>query len=162
MRIGHRTISMGELSHWTAVEASINEGNKPPTPAHEGKTVRLGMLMLLLSYEWVQLEARAEKVSVTSAEVEKLLLAEFRSKAKMEATLASRGESLSDARYIAESKALIGALRHKIGVGPEAEIVPALYAHWRRFTECRPGYVVEECSESHVPAPRPIVTGSGG
>jgi hypothetical protein len=149
VRIGRHTISMRELMHWTAVEASINAGDKPPAPKSENMATIRGMLRLLLSYEWIHLEALAQKVSVTPAELDRLLYDEFGSKAKMEPILAARGESVSDARYIAESKVLVGALHHK--EDPEHEIVPKLFAKWRPLTECRPGYVVGECSESARP-----------
>jgi Raf kinase inhibitor-like YbhB/YbcL family protein len=142
-------ISKSGYEHWLAVEQA--DGAKSNT-GHRA-------LSFLITSQWVIGEAAARGISVSDAEVKKRFaqiskqsfpkagsLQKFLAKAKE-----TEGDLLARVKVeLLESRITAQVTKGKSGAQAKsvlASFQKAFQEHWKRFTTCKPSYVMEDCSE---------------
>ncbi|HWY17444.1 MAG TPA: hypothetical protein VNY27_01905 [Solirubrobacteraceae bacterium] len=142
-------IPRASYEHWLAVEKALGSG---ANPSHEA-------LAFLITSEWVLGEAAARKVAVSEAEVKqrfgRIKQQSFAKAGAFAKFLAKSGETEGDllarvrlellqARIVAQVSAGKSGSQGKAAL---AGFERAFQRHWRGYTTCKPGYVMEDCSE---------------
>jgi len=142
-------IAKASYEHWLAVERA---GGATSDAGHRA-------LGFLLTSQWVLGEAAARKLSISDAAVKQRFaqvskqsfpkagaLQKFLAKAdETEADLLARVKvELLQSRIVAQVTAGKPAAQHTALL---ASFEKAFQAHWKRYTTCKPGYVMEDCSE---------------
>lgn len=160
--VSARPISRASYAHWLAVEKALGAG---ANPSHEA-------LAFLITSEWVLGEAAARKISVSEAEVKRRFarieqqsfpkagaFAKFLAKSgETEADLLARVRlELLQARIVAQVSAGKSGSRGKAAL---AGFERTFQRHWRGYTTCKPGYVMEDCSEYRGAPEKLTATGS--
>ena len=146
-------ISKSSYEHWLAVERA---GGTSTNAGHRA-------LSFLITSQWVIGEAAARKLSVSDAEVKQRFaqiskqsfpkagaLGKFLAKAdETEADLLARVKvELLESRITAQvTKGKSGAQAKSV----LASFQKAFQEHWKRYTTCKSGYVMEDCSEYKGP-----------
>ena len=142
-------ISKSSYEHWLAVEQA---GGTTSNASHRA-------LSFLITSQWVIGEAAARKLSVSDAEVKQRLAQiekqSFPKAGSFEKFLSKSDETEADllARVKVELlESRIAAQVTKGKGGARAKSVLASFQmkfqeHWKRFTTCKSGYVMEDCSE---------------
>lgn len=135
--------------HWTAIERAHGAAGNAGQRA----------LGFIITYEWVPGEAAARHISVSEAELKQRLAQldkqTFRKPGSLHRFMASTGESETDLLAILRVGLLKNQIAQKItagDVGPKtqealATFQKAFQAHWKRYTTCGAGYVMEDCSQ---------------
>jgi Raf kinase inhibitor-like YbhB/YbcL family protein len=139
--------------HWLAVEKALGTG---ANSNHEA-------LAFLLTSQWVLDEAAARKLSVSEAEVkrhfEQIRQQSFAKAGSFEKFLASSGETEADLLARVRVELLQSRIVAQVSAGKSpsqsravlASFEKAFQQHWRSYTTCKPGYVMEDCSEYKGP-----------
>ena len=142
-------ISRASYEHWLAVEKALGSG---ANPSHEA-------LAFLITSEWVLGEAAARKISVSEAEVKqrfgRIKQQSFAKAGTFAKFLAKSGETEGDLLARVRLELLQSRIVAQVSAGKRgsqgktalASFERAFQRHWRGYTTCKPGYVMEDCSE---------------
>lgn len=147
--VSHTPISKASFKHWLAVETALGAAS---SPAHQA-------LGFLITSEWVLGEAAARGVSVSEAEVKQrfaqLVHESFPKAGSLEKYLAKSGETEADLLARIKVELLASKIAAKVVAGKSAAQRGALLTafesdfrtHWKSYTSCEPGYVMEDCKQ---------------
>src|ERR1700691_2776120 len=142
-------ISKASYEHWLAVEKALGAGSNPSPEA----------LAFLITSEWVLGEAAARKLSVSEAEIKQRLeqteKQSFPKAGSFDKFLATSGETEADLLARVRVEQLQSRIVAQISAGKSAAQQHAVLAafeqafqrHWKGYTTCKPGYVMEDCAE---------------
>lgn len=142
-------ISKASYEHWLAVEKRLGVGTNS---SHEA-------LAFLITSDWVLGEAAGRKLSVSEAEVkrrfEQIEQQSFPKAGSFQRFLASSGETEADLLARVRVELLRSRIAAQVSAGKSgaqskavlADFEKAFQNHWRGYTTCKPGYVMEDCSE---------------
>jgi SurA N-terminal domain len=155
-------ISRAALAHWTRIKRlELHSGSSPSRTSDRGQPQRAA-LAFLITAEWLQGEAKAQGVEVSSAEVDSTYerLLSSPTGPSFARGLGERGISGADELLLLRLQQLSNKLQAKIaggaaGASPEqaaarerrvAAFAAAYRRRWKQRTSCRAGYIVPECS----------------
>jgi phosphatidylethanolamine-binding protein (PEBP) family uncharacterized protein len=161
-------ISRKSYLHWLGVEEKLGATGDPGHLA----------LGFLLTSEWVRGEAAARHISITEFEVKqylaKLEKRTFPKAGAFRAFLSSSGETEADLLARARVELLKSRTAAQVTSGETAaqsrtaliRFEGEFLRHWRSYTTCKSGYVMEDCSEyrgrgERSPSGSPIPTPGG-
>jgi phosphatidylethanolamine-binding protein (PEBP) family uncharacterized protein len=142
-------IAKSSYQHWLAVETALGAAG---SPSHQA-------LGFLITSEWVLGEAAARHTSVSDAEVKQhyaqLVHKSFPKAGSLKKYLAKSGETEADLLARIKVEQLASRIAAKVTAGKSATQRTALltafeksfHAHWKGFTDCKPGYVMEDCKQ---------------
>ena len=145
--VGSTPIPKTSYEHWLAVEKA-GGGNAD----HRA-------LGFLITSQWVVGEATARKISVSEAEVKKrftqLEKQSFPKAGSLQKFLAKSHETESDLLARIKVELLESHIATQVTAGKSGSRSTAVLAsfeksfqqHWKSYTTCKPGYVMEDCSE---------------
>jgi hypothetical protein len=154
-------ISRAALTHWTRIKRlELDSGSSPSRTSDRGQPQRVA-LAFLITADWLQGEAKAQGVEVSSAEVDSTYqrLRSSPTGPSFARGLAERGISSTDELLLLRLQQLSNKLQAKIaegavGASPEqasarerrVTVFAAAYRRrWKQRTTCRAGYIVPEC-----------------
>jgi phosphatidylethanolamine-binding protein (PEBP) family uncharacterized protein len=147
--VSHTPISKASYQHWLAVETALGAAG---SPAHQA-------LGFLITSEWVLGEATARGVSVSEAEVKQrfaqLVHESFPKAGSLQKYLAKSGQTEADLLARIKVELLASRISAKVSAGKSAAqrsasltaFENAFHAHWKSYTNCQPGYVMEDCKQ---------------
>ena len=147
--VSHTPISKASFKHWLAVETALGAAS---SPAHQA-------LGFLITSEWVLGEAAARGVSVSEAEVKQrfaqLVHESFPKPGALQKYLTKSGETEADLLARIKVELLASKVAAKVAAGKSAAQRSAqlttfendFHAHWKSYTSCEPGYVMEDCKQ---------------
>ncbi len=147
--VSHTPISKASYQHWLAVETALGAAG---SPAHQA-------LGFLITSEWVLGEASARGVSVSEAEVKQrfaqLVHESFPKSGSLQKYLAKSGETEADLLARIKVELLASKIAAKVSAGKSAAQRSAaltafeneFHGHWKNYTSCEPGYVMEDCKQ---------------
>lgn len=147
--VSHTPISKASYQHWLAVETALGAAG---SPAHQA-------LGFLITSEWVVGEATARGVSVSEAEVKQrfaqLVHESFPKAGSMQNYLSKSGQTEADLLARIKVELLSSKIAAKVSAGKSAAqrsaslttFENAFHAHWKNYTSCEPGYVMEDCKQ---------------
>ena len=147
--VSHTPISKASYQHWMGVETALGAAG---SPAHQA-------LGFLITSEWVLGEAAARGVSVSEAEVKQrfaqLVHESFPKAGSLQKYLAKSGETEADLLARIKVELLASKIAAKVSAGKSAAqrsasltaFENAFHAHWKSYTSCEPGYVMEDCKQ---------------
>jgi Raf kinase inhibitor-like YbhB/YbcL family protein len=147
--VSNTPIPKASYEHWVAVERALGGTSNPSHMA----------LGFLITSEWVLGEAAARHISVSEAEVKQQLAQlekqSFPKPGTLQKFLAKLGETEADLLARIRVELLRTRIAAKITAGKGggqgqavlASFETAFQRHWRGYTKCKPGYVMEDCSE---------------
>jgi Raf kinase inhibitor-like YbhB/YbcL family protein len=142
-------ISKSSYEHWLAVEQA---GGTTSNASHRA-------LSFLITSQWVIGEAAARKLSVSDTEVKQHLAQiekqSFPKAGAFQKFLAKADETEADLLARVKVELLESRIAAKVTAGKRgaqaksvlASFQKAFQEHWKRFTTCKSGYVMEDCSE---------------
>jgi phosphatidylethanolamine-binding protein (PEBP) family uncharacterized protein len=142
-------IPKASYTHWFAVEKALGGASNPSHLA----------LGFLITSEWVLGEAAARHISVSEAEVKQQLAQlekqSFPKPGTLQKFLAKSGETEADLLARIRVELLRTRIAAKVTAGKSggqsqavlASFETAFQRHWKGYTKCKPGYVMEDCSE---------------
>jgi phosphatidylethanolamine-binding protein (PEBP) family uncharacterized protein len=154
-------ISKTSYEHWYAVERKLGA---TANPSHQA-------LGFLITSEWVLGEAAARRLSLSEAEVKRrfaqLSRQSFPKDGSLQKYLERSGQSEADLLARIKVELLASRIAAKVTAGkPSGQRSAVLSSfersfqvHWRKLTNCRPGYVMEDCRQ-YKGGPEDL-TGSG-
>jgi len=142
-------IAKASYQHWLAVETALGGAG---SPSHQA-------LGFLITSEWVLGEASARHIGVSEAEVKQrftqLVHESFPKAGSLKKYLAKSGETEADLLARIKVELLASKIAAKVTSGKSAAQRSALlaafeknfHAHWKDYTDCKPGYVMEDCKQ---------------
>jgi phosphatidylethanolamine-binding protein (PEBP) family uncharacterized protein len=142
-------IPKASYQHWLAVETALGAAG---SPSHQA-------LGFLITSEWVLGEAAARHISVSEAEVKQryaqLVHQSFPKSGSLKKYLAKSGETEADLLARIKVELLASKIAAKVTAGKSSAQRTALlssfernfHAHWKDYTDCKPGYVMEDCKQ---------------
>jgi phosphatidylethanolamine-binding protein (PEBP) family uncharacterized protein len=142
-------IAKASYQHWLAVETALGAAG---SPSHQA-------LGFLITSEWVLGEASARHISVSEAEVKQrftqLVHQSFPKAGSLKKYLAKSGETEADLLARIKVELLASKIASKVTSGKSAAQRTTLltafeknfHSHWKGFTDCKPGYVMEDCKQ---------------
>jgi phosphatidylethanolamine-binding protein (PEBP) family uncharacterized protein len=142
-------IAKSSYQHWLSIETALGAAG---SPSHQA-------LGFLITSEWVLGEAAARKIAVSEAEVKQrftqLVHQSFPKAGSLRKYLAKSGETEADLLARIKVELLASRIAAKVTAGKSAAQRSALltafeksfHAHWKSFTTCKPGYVMEDCKQ---------------
>jgi hypothetical protein len=155
-------ISRAALVHWTRIKRLELHADSPPSRTSNPANAQRAALAFLITAEWLQGEAKAQGVEVSSAEVDSTYqrLLSSPTGPSFARGLGERGISGADELLLLRLQQLSNKLQAKIaggaaGASPEqaaarerrvAAFAAAYRRRWKQRTSCRAGYIVPECS----------------
>jgi Raf kinase inhibitor-like YbhB/YbcL family protein len=156
-------VTKASFEHWMSTTAAISHST-----AH-GAALKNQVLGFLITSQWVLAEAAHLGINASEAEVRQRLhqdtAKQFPKAAQLKHYLASVGETEADLLMRVKGELLDAKIAQHVTAGKTASTEPHLLlsdfqksfeARWRAHTSCRPGYVMEDCSEykgtPHPPA----------
>jgi hypothetical protein len=161
-------ITRATFAHWMRIAKA------PSKPGPRYQAAKAEVLGFLISADWLIGESSSLGVKLSDAEVKRELikekLAEFPEPAKFRAFLQSSGETVSDLLlnlkvHLLGQKLERRALKGKTQAARQKAFeafVKAFRKRWTVKTQCRAGYVVEDCPQYRAPklppAPKTIPT----
>jgi phosphatidylethanolamine-binding protein (PEBP) family uncharacterized protein len=143
-------ISKASYKHWLAVEKALGATG---SPSHQA-------LGFLITSQWVLGEAAARHVSVSEAEVKQrytqLVHQSFPKTGTLQKYLAKSQQTEADLLARIKVELLAARIAEKVTAGKSGSQRSALltafeksfHAHWKGYTSCDPGYVMEDCKQS--------------
>lgn len=147
--VAGKPIAKSSYAHWLTVERALGAGGNPSHRA----------LGFLISAAWLAGEAKAQGVAVSEAEV-KQRLAELKRQSFPKAGslakfLATSHETEADLLGRVKIELLESRIAAKVTAGKSAAQRKSILAafqqvferRWKSRTTCKPGYVMEDCSE---------------
>jgi len=147
--VSHTPISKASYQHWLAVETALGASG---SSAHRA-------LGFLITSEWVLGEAAARGISVSEAEVKQrfaqLVHESFPKAGSLQKYLAKSGETEADLLARIKVELLASRIAANVTAGKSASQRGTLltafendfHAHWKSYTSCDPGYVMEDCKQ---------------
>ncbi|MFZ2113159.1 MAG: hypothetical protein WAU77_05440 [Solirubrobacteraceae bacterium] len=147
--VSRTPISKASFKHWLAVETALGAAS---SPAHQA-------LGFLITSEWVLGEAAARGVSVSEAEVKQrfaqLVHESFPKAGSLQKYLGKSGETEADLLARIKVELLASKIAAKVSAGKSAAQRSAsltafendFHTHWKNYTSCEPGYVMEDCKQ---------------
>lgn len=142
-------IPKASYQHWLAVETALGAAG---SPSHQA-------LGFLITSEWVLGEASARHISVSEAEVKQryaqLVHQSFPKAGSLKKYLAKSGETEADLLARIKVELLAAKIAAKVTAGKSAAQHTALlsafeksfHTHWKAYTDCKQGYVMEDCKQ---------------
>lgn len=162
VRVDGSPITKAAFDHWMRIAKA------PSKPGARYEAARTEVLGFLITADWLIGESSNLGIELSDAEVKRQLvkekLAAFPQPAKFEAYLRSSGETVSDLLlnikvHMLEQKLEKRVLRGKTEAAKQkalAAFVKAFRSKWTAKTECRAGYVVEDCRKYKPPKAKPL------
>lgn len=147
--VARTPISKASYRHWLAVETALGAAG---SPAHQA-------LGFLITSQWVIGEAAARGIVASEAEVKQryaqLVHESFPKAGSLQKYLAKSGETEADLLARIKVELLASMIAAKVTAGKSAAQRGALLAafengfhnHWKSYTRCEPGYVMEDCKQ---------------
>ncbi len=142
-------IAKSSYAHWLSVEKALGvTGN----PSHQA-------LGFLITSDWVLAEAAARRIAVSEAEVKQRLAQigrqSFPKAGSLQKFLAKSGETEADLLARVKVELLESRIAAKVTAGKSAaqrktilaNFQQAFQRHWKSYTICQAGYVMEDCVE---------------
>jgi phosphatidylethanolamine-binding protein (PEBP) family uncharacterized protein len=148
-RVSTMEIAKSSYEHWFSVEKALGVTHDP---SHQA-------LGFLITSDWVLAEAAARHLAVSEAEVKQRLAKiehqSFPQAGSLQRFLAKSGETEADllARVkleLLESRIAANVTAGKSGAQRKALLASfqrAFERHWKSYTTCTAGYVMEDCAE---------------
>lgn len=150
-----------------AYELASVAPHKPPIAAlrkacrQRDQQVRQHMLQLLISYLWMDAEARAHGINVTPTQLKQAYQRYNREIFHGEAGAATyrhaSGQTVADEMKLVKFDVQLNALREKLLRELGQQRIGAFYHQYPRqlaaVTSCAPGYVIPECKQYKGPEP---------
>ncbi len=142
-------ISKASYKHWLAVETALGATG---SPSHQA-------LGFLITSQWVLGEAAARHVSVSEAEVKQrytqLVHQSFPKAGTLQKYLAKSQQTEADLLARIKVELLAARIAEKVTAGKSGSQRSALltafeksfHAHWKGYTSCDSGYVMEDCKQ---------------
>ena len=142
-------IAKASYEHWLAVEQA---GGATTNAGHRA-------LSFLITSQWVIGEAAARKLSVSEAEVKQrfaqISKQSFPKAGSLQKFLAKAEETEADLLARVKVELLESRISAQVTAGKSqgqrtallASFQKAFQIRWKRYTTCKPGYVMEDCSE---------------
>ena len=142
-------ISKTSYEHWLTVESKLGGGGNAGHRA----------LGFLLTSEWVLGEAKARGVSVSDAEVKQrftqLAHQSFPKAGSLQKYFSTSGETEADLLARIKVELLAAKIAAQVTAGKSASQHSAIltafetnfHTHWKALTNCKPGYVMEDCKQ---------------
>jgi phosphatidylethanolamine-binding protein (PEBP) family uncharacterized protein len=142
-------ISKASYKHWLAVETALGASG---SPSHQA-------LGFLITSQWVLGEAAARHVNVSEAEVKQrytqLVHQSFPKAGTLQKYLAKSQQTEADLLARIKVELLAARIAEKVTAGKSGSQRSALltafennfHAHWKGYTSCDPGYVMEDCKQ---------------
>jgi Raf kinase inhibitor-like YbhB/YbcL family protein len=142
-------IAKSSYGHWLAVERA---GGTTSNAGHRA-------LSFLITSQWVIGEAAARKLSVSEAEVKQrfaqISKQSFPKAGSLQKFLTKAQETEADLLARVKVELLESRIAAKVTAGKSGAQAKSLLAsfqkafqeHWKKYTTCKPGYVMEDCSE---------------
>jgi hypothetical protein len=130
--------------------------------AERYRSVQMGMLNVLIGFQWELQEGKASGVNPSEAEVReeyaRYSRRHFPNRGEQQRHLADTGESVGDellrmrtdmisGRIFSKEKRRFGGIATKAQLRAYATWAVATEKHWVARTSCRAGYVVEDCKQ---------------
>jgi phosphatidylethanolamine-binding protein (PEBP) family uncharacterized protein/uncharacterized membrane protein YgcG len=155
-------IAKASYQHWLAVETALGAAG---SPSHQA-------LGFLITSEWVLGEAAARHIEVSEAEVKQryaqLVHQSFPKAGSLQQYLAKSGETEADLLARIKVELLAAKIAAKVMAGKSSAQRSTLlsafesnfHAHWKGYTDCKPGYVMEDCKQYKGKPENLAVTGS--
>jgi hypothetical protein len=146
--VGGTPIAKASYEHWLAVEHALGGASNPNHQA----------LAFLITSDWVIGEAAARKISVSEgdvkqrfAQIKKQSFAKPGAFAKFQA---KSGETEGDLLARVKVELLESRIAAQVAAGQSgaqrkaliASFEKAFHSHWKRYTTCDAGYLMEDCS----------------
>jgi hypothetical protein len=148
-------ISRVALAHWTQIKRLELKSFRRPSSTPSSAELQHRALVFLITADWLQGEARARGVEVSSSEVDTTYheLLSGPAGPSFARGLRSRGISPADELLLLRLQQLSNKLEAKIAAGHDgavaaqqaAAFAAAYRQRWKLRTSCRPGYIVAEC-----------------
>ena len=147
--VAGKPIAKSSYEHWLTVEQALEAGGNPSHRA----------LGFLISAAWLAGEAKAQGVSVSEAEARqrlaKLKQQSFPKAGSLAKFLARSHETEADLLGRVKIELLESRIAAKVAAGKSAAQRKSVLAafqqaferRWKSRTTCKPGYVMEDCSE---------------
>jgi phosphatidylethanolamine-binding protein (PEBP) family uncharacterized protein len=144
-------ISKTSYAHWLAVETKLG-GNS--NAGHRA-------LGFLLTSEWVLGEAKARGLSISEAQVKQrytqLVRQSFSKAGSLQKYFSTSGETEADLLARIKVELLASKVAAQVTAGKSAAQHSAIltafennfHSHWKAVTDCKPGYVMEDCKQYH-------------
>jgi|HubBroStandDraft_3_1064219.scaffolds.fasta_scaffold00244_9 phosphatidylethanolamine-binding protein (PEBP) family uncharacterized protein len=142
-------ISKSSYEHWLTVETKLGgSGNA----GHRA-------LGFLLTSEWVLGEAKARKISVSESEVKQrygtLVHQSFPKSGALQKYFATSGETEADLLARIKVELLAARIAAQVTAGKSSSQRSAIltafennfHTHWKALTDCKAGYVMEDCKQ---------------
>ncbi len=141
-------ISKASYEHWLAVEHALGGASNP---SHQA-------LAFLITSDWVLGEAAARKISVSEAEVKQrfaqIKRQSFAKPGTFAKFIAKSGETEADLLARVKVELLESRIAAQVAAGKSgaqrkaliASFEKAFHGHWKRYTTCSTGYLMEDCS----------------
>ncbi|HEY1457178.1 MAG TPA: hypothetical protein VGF15_01560 [Solirubrobacteraceae bacterium] len=142
-------IAKAGYEHWLAVERSLGGAS---SPSHQA-------LCFLITSEWVVGEAGARHITVSEAVVRqrfaRVAHQSFPKAGELESYLAKSGETESDLLARIRVELLAQRIAAQVTAGKSSSQRSSLlssfertfHAHWKKLTNCKAGYVMEDCKQ---------------
>jgi Raf kinase inhibitor-like YbhB/YbcL family protein len=142
-------IPKSSYEHWLAVENALGGSSNP---SHQA-------LGFLITSQWVLGESAARKLSVSEAEVKqrfaKLQKQSFPKAGSLQKFFSTSHETEADLLARVKVELLESRIASQVTSGKSSAQATALLSsfqrafqtHWKRYTTCKSGYVMEYCSE---------------
>lgn len=148
-RVSTTEIAKSSYEHWLSVEKTLGVTHDP---SHQA-------LGFLITSDWVLAEAAARHIAVSEAEVKqrfaKLKHRSFPQAGSLKKFLAKSGETEADLLARVKLELLESRIVANVTAGKSAAQRKTLLAsfqqafqrHWKSYTTCAAGYVMEDCVE---------------
>ncbi len=142
-------ISKASYEHWLAIERALGAAG---SPSHQA-------LGFLITSQWVLGEAAARHIEVSEAEVKQryaqLVHESFPKAGSLKKYLAKSGETEADLLARIKVELLASKVAAKVTSGKSSSQRTALlsafekgfHEHWKAYTDCKAGYVMEDCKQ---------------
>jgi hypothetical protein len=150
-------ISRAALAHWTQIKRLELKGSGQPSSTPTPSELQRRALVFLITADWLQGEARSQRIEVSSSEVEATYheLVSGPGGPPFARSLRTRGISRADELLLLRLQQLSNKLQAKIAGGHDgvaaarqvAAFAAAYRERWKLRTSCQPGYIVAECRD---------------
>jgi hypothetical protein len=146
---GTTPITRASYEHWLAVERALGVSSNS---SHQ-------TLGFLITSDWILAEAAARKISVSEAEIKQRLVQierkSFPRAGALQKFLAKSGESQADLLARVKVELLTARIAAQVAAGKSgaqrsavlASFQRAFHDHWKAYTSCKAGYLMEDCSK---------------
>lgn len=146
---GTTPITRASYEHWLAVERALGVSSNS---SHQ-------TLGFLITSDWILAEAAARKISVSEADIKQRLAQiekqSFPRAGALKKFLAKSGETEADLLARVKVELLTARIAAHVVAGKSnsqrdavlASFQRAFHDHWKAYTSCKAGYVMEDCTQ---------------